>query len=134
VSAALTGLDILASCESSLELSETLGKTRGCLMSSQILYPHIEKLENQPARLQRLPRIRVAQIVMDYLAHGWSVEEMCRQHSYLHPSEIYVAMGYYFDHQNEIDQEIQAEWEHVQNQKSQAPSPFAVRLRAKGLL
>lgn len=43
-------------------------------------YPHIEKSDNQPARLQRLPRIRVAQIVMDYLAYGWSVDEMCCQH------------------------------------------------------
>ena len=42
-------------------------------------YPHIEKSNNQPARLQRLPRIRVAQIVMDYLAYGWLVEEICRQ-------------------------------------------------------
>ena len=30
-------------------------------------YPHIEKRANQPARLNRLPRIRVAQIVMDYI-------------------------------------------------------------------
>jgi hypothetical protein len=31
-------------------------------------YPHIEKDENQPAQLQRLPRIRITQIVMDYIA------------------------------------------------------------------
>ncbi|MDB9420966.1 hypothetical protein [Microcystis aeruginosa] len=43
-------------------------------------YPHIEKQDDQPARLQRLPPIRVAQIVMDYLTYGWSVEEICRQH------------------------------------------------------
>ncbi|MGF1494265.1 MAG: hypothetical protein ACFBSC_17825 [Microcoleaceae cyanobacterium] len=28
-------------------------------------YPHVDKQENQPARLQRSPRIRVAQIVID---------------------------------------------------------------------
>ena len=44
-------------------------------------YPHIEKSDDQPAHLQRLPRIRVAQIVMDYIAYGWSVEEICRQHA-----------------------------------------------------
>ncbi len=42
-----------------------------------LTYPHIKKIEPQPARLQRIPRIRVAQIVMDYLAYGWSVEELC---------------------------------------------------------
>ena len=45
-----------------------------------LTYPHIEKSDDQPAHLQRLPRIRVAQIVMDYIAYGWSVEEICRQH------------------------------------------------------
>lgn len=83
-------------------------------------YPHIEKVENQPARLQRLPRIRVAQIVMDYLTYGWSVEEICRQHLYLKPAEAYAAMGYYFDHQEEIDQEIKHEWQQVQENMTQA--------------
>lgn len=104
-------------------------------MTSTIIYPHIEKLADQSARLQRLPRVRVAQIVMDYLAYGWSVEEMCRQHPYLTPSEAHTAMAYYFDNQNEIDQEIRTEWEQVQQTKSLvSPTPFFVRMRAKGLL
>jgi hypothetical protein len=69
-------------------------------------YPHIEKIEHQSARLQRLPRIRIAQIVMDYIAYGWSVEEICRQHLYLTLAEAHAAMGYYFDHQEEIDPAI----------------------------
>jgi hypothetical protein len=100
-----------------------------------VSYPHIEKTENQPARLQRFPRIRVAQIVMDYLAYGWSVEEMCRQHPYLTPAETHAAMGYYFDHQQEIDQEIREEWEQVQEtMKQTVQSPFYSRMKAKGLL
>jgi len=98
-------------------------------------YPHIEKPENQSARLQRLPRIRVAQIVMDYLAYGWSVEEICRQHLYLKPAEAHAAMGYYFDHQEEIDREITQEWEQVQTSINQvARSPFYARMKARGLL
>ncbi len=98
-------------------------------------YPHIEKLDDQPARLQRFSRVRVAQIVMDYLTYGWSVEEICRQHPYLVPAEAHAAMGYYFDHQEEIDQEITQEWEQVQSVMTQgARSPFYVRMKAKGLL
>ncbi|MCD8488969.1 MAG: DUF433 domain-containing protein [Desertifilum sp.] len=98
-------------------------------------YPHIEKPENQPARLQRLPRIRVAQIVMDYLTYGWSVEEICRQHLYLKPAEAHAAMGYYFDHQEEIDREISQEWQQVQENLTPAvQSPFYTRMKAKGLL
>ena len=98
-------------------------------------YPHIEKHENQPARLQRLPRIRVAQIVMDYLAYGWSVEEICRQHLYITPAEAHAAMGYYFDHQEEIDQEITKEWQQVEESIPRAAkSPFYTRMKTKGLL
>ncbi|MCA6575794.1 MAG: DUF433 domain-containing protein [Pseudanabaena sp.] len=98
-------------------------------------YPHIEKSDHQAARLQRLPRIRIAQIVMDYIAYGWSVEEICRQHLYLTLAEAHAAMGYYFDHQEEIDQEIRQEWQQVQANITQAPkSPFYIRMKAKGLL
>ena len=104
-------------------------------MTSTVIYPHIEKVEGQPARLQRIPRVRVAQIVMDYLAYGWSVEEMCRQHSYLTPAEAHAAMMYYFDRQDEIDAEIRSEWEQVQQEKSVASrSPFFVRMRARGVI
>lgn len=102
-------------------------------MTSEVIYPHIET-EGQPVRLRRIPRVRVAQIVMDYLAYGWSVEEMCRQHPYLKPSEAHAAMMYYFDHQDEIDDEIRTEWAQAQQIKSQvSPSPFFVRMQAKGL-
>ncbi len=87
-------------------------------MTSQLLYPHIEKPNyDEPAHLKRVPRVRVAQIVMDYLAYGWSVEEMNRQHPYLTLGELHAAMAYYFDHQEEIDSEIRAEWSEVEQKK-----------------
>jgi hypothetical protein len=104
-------------------------------MTIQVMYPHLEKPEGQSVRLQRLPRIRVAQIVMDYLAHGWSVEEIYRQHPYLTLAEAHAAMAYYFDHQQEIESEIRSEWEQAQHDTAKAPlSPFVVRMKAKGLL
>jgi uncharacterized protein (DUF433 family) len=104
-------------------------------MALEITYPHIEKVADQPARLGRLPRIRVAQIVMDYLAYGWSPDEMCRQHPYLTPAEAHAAMAYYFDHQMEIDTEIHAELTDLdRTQPTSDSSPLRMKLRAKGLL
>ena len=101
-------------------------------MASLIAYPHIEKRADEPARLQRLPRIRVAQIVMDYLAYGWSPDEMCRQHRHLTPAEVHAAMAYYFDHQSEIDKEIEAELaETEQVRTSGRPPPIIERLRLR---
>jgi uncharacterized protein (DUF433 family) len=102
-------------------------------MTFEVCYPHIKKLEGEPARLERHPRIRVAQIVMDYLAYGWSAEEMCRQHPYLTIAEAHAAMLYYWDRQEEIDAEIRAEWEQVERDRSKAaPSPFFLRHRSQG--
>ncbi|MCI0456842.1 MAG: DUF433 domain-containing protein [Gemmataceae bacterium] len=104
-------------------------------MALEVTYPHIEKPESEPARLARVPRVRVAQIVMDYLAHGWTPEEMCRQHPYLTPGEAYMAMAYYYDHREEIDSEIDREVKEAEQARSQAPpSPFLMRLRAQGRL
>src|SRR5688572_15245121 len=46
--------------------------SRGEKMVNAVAYPHIIKEDGKPARLERHPRIRVAQLVMDYLAYGWS--------------------------------------------------------------
>ncbi len=104
-------------------------------MLAPITYPHIQKVNDQPACLQRLPRIRVAQIVMDYLTHGWPVDEIFRQHTYLFPAEAHAAMAYYFYHSAEIETEIQHEVQEINQLRTTAtPSPFLARMRAEGKL
>ena len=104
-------------------------------MATDLTYPHVEKNDGDPARLRRLPRIRVAQIAMDYLAHGWSADEMCRQHGHLTPAEVHAALAYYFDHQDEVDGEIRDEWDQANRSRSVATtSPLVAKLRSKGLL
>jgi uncharacterized protein (DUF433 family) len=108
---------------------------RGEFVPLEVPYPHIEKADGDVARLKRHPRIRVAQLVMDYLAHGWSADEMCRQHAFLTPSEVHAALGYYFDHQQEIDAEIRSEVDDAEKSRTTSPpSPFLARLRSGGSL
>jgi uncharacterized protein (DUF433 family) len=104
-------------------------------MASAIAYPHIVKQNGEPARLENHPRLRVAQIVMDYLAYGWSADEIHRQHPQLSLAEVHAAMGYYYDHQAEIDQEIAAELTQVDRLlKNPTRSPVWLKLKARGLL
>jgi uncharacterized protein (DUF433 family) len=103
-------------------------------MSVEVVYPHIEKDAGGTARLSRLPRIRVAQIVMDYLSHGWSADEICRQYPHLKPAEVHAALTYYFDHQQEIDQEIADELREIESSASAPRSPFFLRMRASGMI
>jgi hypothetical protein len=99
-------------------------------MSVNLTYPHIEKPAGEPARLERIPRIRVAQIAMDYLAYGWSPDEMCRQHPYISQAEAHAAMTYYFDHQAEVDQEISLELDQA-SKRHGTRSPFYVRMKGE---
>ncbi len=104
-------------------------------MSVDATYPHIEKPAGESARLKRSPRVRVAQIAMDYLAYGWSPDEMCRQHPDLTKAEAHAAMAYYFDHQEEVDAEIRAEFRDAETaRKESSDSPLRLRLQAKGFL
>jgi len=102
-------------------------------MDLDLTYPHIDAAVGKSPCLRRLPRIRVAQIAMDYLAHGWSAEEMCRQHPALTPAEVHAAMAYYFDHQADIDREIVEEQAQLAEDSQDRPkSEFWARMRATG--
>src|SRR5438552_14565855 len=102
-------------------------------MAVLVAYPHIVKPENGLAHLKRIQRVCVSMIVKDYLFYGWSVEEKCRQHPYLKPSEAFAAMGYYFDHRQEIDEELRHEIEEIE-QATFRDAPLVARMRASGKL
>lgn len=102
-------------------------------MPTESKYPHIEVEAAGVARLEAHPRTRVAQIVMDYLAHGWSPEEICRHYPYLTLAETHAAMTYYYDHRDQVDAEIRAELEQVEHLRENANlTPFFLRLQAEG--
>jgi uncharacterized protein (DUF433 family) len=106
-------------------------------MASVVTYPHIEKPDGKPARLARMPRIRVAQIVPPYIHVHWTPEEIVLQYPHLQLVEVYAALTYYFDHKTEIDAELDAErveFERLREEARKNPSPFVVRMRAEGRL
>src|SRR5919204_65525 len=102
-------------------------------MSTVASYPHIVKQPGSPARLENHPRTRVAMIVMDYLGRGLGPEDIVRHYPYLALAEVHAAMTYYHDHPAEIDAEIQAELDHL-NDSADANSRTTIwqKLKAKG--
>ena len=70
---------------------------------------------------------KVIEVVMDKLAHGWSPEEIHFQHLSL--AQIHAAFAYYYEHQEEMDQEIVRQVEEVERlSRDAAPSPLRQRL------
>ena len=92
----------------------------------QLDYPHV--IHSDVARLERLPRIRVSQIVADHVGNGWSAEEIIRQYPHLTPAEVHAALGYYFDHREKIDAELSGEMDALDEADRQSPSALRLRL------
>jgi hypothetical protein len=92
--------------------------------------PHIVRAEGDVARLDRLPRVRVAEIAADHLGNGWSAEEILRQYPHLTGAEVHAALGYYFDHRDEIEAELAVEVAALDAAEKSPPSAIRLRLLA----
>ena len=93
-------------------------------------YPHITRAPNDVARLDRMPRIRVAQIAADHIGNGWSAEEIIRQYPHLTAAEVHAALGYYFDHREDVESELAAEVTALDADDFNKPSALRLRLLA----
>lgn len=78
--------------------------------------------------------MKVIELVLDYKAYGWSPEELHFQHPYLTLGQIYSALAYYWDHQEELDQNIEQRLETIEQvRQALKPTSLEARLKAKGL-
>lgn len=72
---------------------------------------------------------KVIEVAIDKLAHGSSPEEMHFQYPHLSLAQIHAALAYYYDHQLEMDAEIQRRWFAVNEMAAkEAASPLRQRL------
>lgn len=79
--------------------------------------------------------MKVIELILGRMAYGWSPEELRFQHPYLTLGQIHSALAYYWDHQEELDRDIERRLQFVdQLQRAREPSPLVARLQAKGLI
>lgn len=78
---------------------------------------------------------KVVEIVLDQLAYGWSAEEIHYQHPHLSLGQIYSALAYYWDHQDDLDADIERRLEFVERlRQTTGRTLLQDKLRAQGLL
>ncbi len=78
---------------------------------------------------------KVIEVVADSLAHGWSPEEIHFQHSHLSLAQIHAALGYYYDHKAQIDDQLRSSLGDVERRRvGSSESPIRKRLREMGTL
>lgn len=99
-----------------------------------VAYPHIEVTADGIPMIAGT-KTKVVEVVLDRLAHHWDADEIQRQHPYLSLAQIYAALTYYHDHQEEVEREIEERVECVERiAANQPPSVVRARLRVRGSL
>jgi uncharacterized protein (DUF433 family) len=94
-------------------------------------YKHVVLNENNVAMIDGT-RTKVIELVLDSQTYGWSPEELQFQYPTFTMGQIHSALAYYWDHQDELDAEIERRWQEVkQLQQSQELSPLEKRLKAR---
>jgi uncharacterized protein (DUF433 family) len=100
-----------------------------------VIYPHLW-FDDRGRPWIDDTNIKVIEVVLDHTAYGWSADEIHREYPYLSLAQIHSALAYYFDHKQEIDDEIERQVREVEalKAKADAESPFLKRMRALGRL
>ena len=97
-------------------------------------YEHISLDENHTPILAGTT-LKVVELVLEQMAYGWSPEELHFQHPYLTLGQIHSALAYYWDHQTELDGDIERRLRAVMGLQQQVrPAPLLARLKAQGVI
>jgi uncharacterized protein (DUF433 family) len=76
-------------------------------MSTAAHYPHIIVDAEGIARIDQT-RYKVVHLAAEHYQHGWTAEELLRQHPDLKPEHAYAALTYFYDHYEEIIAQLEA--------------------------
>lgn len=99
-------------------------------VGSTRVYEHIVVRDGVPRIAAS--RYKVTHLVQERLAYGWSPEELQYQHPDLSLGQIYSALAYYADHQEELDRMIERDSAEFQTLRDAAAgSPLRQRLRSQ---
>lgn len=75
--------------------------------------------------------VKVSEVVLDHLAYGWHAEAIQENHPHLTLAQVYAALAWYYDHQTEMDVEIEQQEQRLRALKAAIPpSPLQSRLAA----
>ena len=93
------------------------------------------EIDEQGVAWVRGANVKVIEVALDKVAHGWSPEEIHFQHSYLSLAQIHAALAYYYEHQVEYDAQMIQQAKQSEEWAQQAQdSPVRRRLRELGHL
>jgi uncharacterized protein (DUF433 family) len=69
-------------------------------------YPHLEQTTDGEIRISST-RYKAKHLAAEHFQHGWSAEEIMRQHPDLRPEQVYSALTWFYDHFDEVVRDLQ---------------------------
>lgn len=102
-------------------------------MSTQMQYPHLTIEADGTARIGKT-RYKVMHLAAEHYQHGWSAEELLRQHPDLRPEEVYSALTYFYDHYDPMVRDMKSSLSVAESARQAAPVSRDELLRRKAIL
>ncbi len=100
------------------------------MSTTQTVYEHISFREDGNPIITGTT-MKVVELVAERLAWGWSPEELHLNHPYLSLGQIHSALAYYWDHEEEMNKEIESSQRRFTEMRDkQMDSPLMKRLKA----
>ena len=84
-----------------------------------VSYPHIQF----DGKVAKVGNYKILHLASEHYCYGWSAEEIMRQHSDLTPEEVYSALGYFYDHYEEIVVQIKSSAQQSADLREQSSQP-----------
>ena len=101
-------------------------------MSTNIDYPHLTIGEAGEVRIGKT-RYKVRQLAAEHYQHGWTAEELLRQHPDLRPEQVYAALTYFYDHHDALVAEMKQSLANANANRPAQPFSREELLRRKTL-
>jgi len=104
-------------------------------MSTATDYPHLtwaaSDRNSGSARIGNT-RYKVLHLASEHYHHGWTAEELMRQHPDLRPEEVYAALTFFYDHYEQLVSEMKASGESTEMVSEKAAFSRTELLQRKG--
>ena len=99
-----------------------------------LTYPYL-KVDDRGVAWIEGANTKVIEVALDVIAHGSSPEEIHLVHRHLSIAQIHAALAYYYDHQTQLDEQIENSLAEADRLRGQGQSsPIRERLRRLGKL
>jgi uncharacterized protein (DUF433 family) len=89
-------------------------------MSTTIEYPHLTVDRDGTVRIEQT-WYKVIHLAGEHYHHGWSAEEILRQHPDLRPEQVHAALTYFYDHYDQLLEQMRASAEAAEIERLQQP-------------